>query len=153
MSKTVDLSGEQRNSLTIKVGGEMFLIDRVVLAVRQKYEEYSTLVSEGAQLYSVYQELMESISGASEEKQQELQQKIDRTRERMEAYNERVSRDHGTLLDLLLEIIRLIVEKNGYEYDRDWWLENVTQAEIVQFISEVLNKDTSGAKKKEAGEK
>lgn len=58
-------------------------------------------------------------------------------------------------LDAYARIIRLILEKNGYEYSREWWEENTDEMDMRAFIEKCLMKDSPEAdkKKEEAGKK
>ena len=58
-------------------------------------------------------------------------------------------------LDLYSKIIRLLLEKNGYEYDQEWWEENTDELDMRTFIEKCLTKDAQadGSKKKETPER
>lgn len=52
--------------------------------------------------------------------------------------------------DLFLQMVQVILEANGYEYDREWWLRNADGTTLVEFIASCRAKDFKQDKKKQA---
>lgn len=124
MSKFVNLD-DSKNTVTITVGGEEFEIKKVVLSVHMLYGEY--MKKTGAFLAKV----KENTTDESDLVEEYVQLK-------------------SSYIDRLME--KLLV-KNGYEYDQDWWAENVeSYQEMEQFIVEALRKDVTDDKKKDSQE-
>ncbi len=48
------------------------------------------------------------------------------------------------------EIIQVILESNGYEYDQDWWERNTSYGDQNEFIQFCMMKDVMPDKKKQA---
>jgi hypothetical protein len=120
--------GEQRTSVTIELSGERFTITRVVVGVHRAYGEYLDRAGELLKRLSKYEEGEESEKLVDE----------------VEGFYQRK-------YEMLYYCIRLLLEKNGYEFDRNWWEENAEQQDLEEFVVEAMKKDGTGKKKATAG--
>lgn len=137
----VDLSDKPRAAVTLQLGGRSFRIARVVTGVRRLYGEFLRETGRLLEQTADIAKLSEALDAATEEAEQKrLGAEIAAASAPIEDSVERRSAD-------IMRILRLILEKNGYEFDPEWWDENADQADIVAFIAESLNKDDPGQKK------
>ena len=114
---------DTKNTVEIAVAGEVFAISRVVLAVHDMYNEYIEALTD-------YQAHAEEYGVV----------------ERMRRFLE-IRKNH------IVPIMALLLEKNGYTYDDDWWKRNVESYDTMdQFIREAMSKDVPDVKKKVAAE-
>jgi len=144
MERLIDLNGLPRASVTIEIGGKSFQISRVVTGVRQLYGRF--LTEAGAMMENVA-DLNEKIQAGkiSPEGLREADAEIEqRTAE--------VERFAAEKLDVLLRCIELLLVKNGYEFDREWWIENGDEMDYQSLIVEALGKDSTPGQKKTEGE-
>jgi hypothetical protein len=137
MHKIVNLDDE-KNSVTLIVEGKEFTINRIVLKARQVYGEYLKLSGEYLKLIAESND----TEGKSVEELEALNAKLEKA---VEDYAFR----KAEYLDELLEIILV---KNGYDFDIDWWHDNTDYGAIESFVYAALKKDDEGApSKKKAG--
>lgn len=137
----INLDEKERPILDIQVAGKNFKIKRVVSGVFQRYGDFAKSSGEALKRISDLQTRLDDGKDFEEvqEEYTELQtvsEEVAQLREKMET-----------------ECIGLILEKNGYELDWDWWLENTDTTDRQGFIVECLNKDYSAGgsgKKKQA---
>lgn len=133
----IDLSEKPRVAVDLRLGDATFRITRVVVAVRHIYGEF--LKEGGALMGKVarVQELEESFSEASGE---------DATRE-IEEISKEIEHYSAQKIDLLLTCIEYLLIRNGYEFDREWWIQNGDEMDYQGFIVECVMKDSAGKKK------
>lgn len=136
----LDLDGKDKPTLEVSLSGKEFKIKRVVSGVYQRYGDFAKESGKALKLVSDLQgKFDEGVEGLDEEviKMTTLTEEIAEMRETMER-----------------ESITLILEKNGYEMDWEWWMENTDTYDRQAFIVECLNKDHktggSGKKKQES---
>ena len=123
--KIVNLD-DKENTLEITIGGKMWEIARVVIRLREMYGDY---VQHAAGYIDTLQGYAES-------------EDLDELQELAEVYATEKARKLDAMMDKLLT-------KNGYEYDPDWWAENVGDyRKMEEFIVACLNKDQDDDKKK-----
>lgn len=128
--RVYDLNGREGCvRAVIKVVDREFRISRVVNAVRVSYSNLLRRMGE----------LMKEIGSLDPETMSEEDLKA--MTSRVDAFAEERERTE----DLCL---RLLLEKNGIDYDRRWWSENTDEHDIRGFIEACLSKDASGSKKK-----
>lgn len=126
--KIVNLD-DQKNTLEITMGGKTWEITRIVLKMRELYGEYFALCS------NYLQRLTDK--DVDDEKKLELA--------------EDYAKDKADYLDLMMT---KILSDNGYEYDKDWWAENVADYQTIeQFVVACMSKDQDEDKKKAEGVK
>ena len=125
--KIVNLD-DKDNTLEITIGGKTWEIARVVIRLREMYGDY-------VQHAAGYIEALQGY-GDSED--------LDELQELAEVYATEKARKLDAMMEKLLT-------KNGYEYDSNWWAENVGDYhKMEQFIVACLNKDQDDNKKKVA---
>jgi hypothetical protein len=135
--KIVNLDDEAK-AVDIVVAHRTFHIARITLRIRQLYGQY--LIFSGEYLNKVHA-INEAanqvrIEGKSEGRLLELQNELDVNIEKF-AY------DKATRLS---EMLKTILEKNGYEYEEEWWSENSDYNGMERFIVAAISKDeTEGA--------
>jgi hypothetical protein len=134
MERVVNLDATPRPVVTLQVAGQSFTIRRVVTGVHRLWSAY---VRESVELLDQVDQYSKQNPDAEEVKRQlsELTAQVD------EFYRTKVER--------MLQIIELLLTKNGYPFDRDWWIDNAGEEDYREFIIEVLNRATEGAKKNE----
>ena len=122
--------------MTIEVRGQEFKIDFVNNFCREQYQQ----MLEAAEELTEIPERIAAVDGVDvaaakaefrklRAEQKELVQRIGALRE---------------------EILRELVETNGYDYDRNWWLHKTDTNDINRFVVECIRKDLKdeGSKKK-----
>ena len=137
MERYFDLNGREKCiTAVISVGDHSFRISRVVIAVRVLYSNHIKEMGDLLQRLSK----LDAKDADSEEAQ------------RLSAEAEEFAKRK---LDLYSKIISLLLEKNGYAYDREWWEENTDELDMRTFIEKCLTKDApaDGSKKKETPER
>lgn len=137
MERYFDLNGREKCiTAVISAGDHSFRISRVVIAVRVLYSNHIKEMGDLLQRLSK----LDAKDADSEEAQ------------RLSAEAEEFAKRK---LDLYSKIISLLLEKNGYEYDREWWEENTDELDMRTFIEKCLTKDApaDGSKKKETPER
>lgn len=138
--KIVNLDDEGK-SAAITIGGKEFVISRITLRARQKYGEY--LVFSGEHYQKVY-EINKRVEVAGDDIET-----LTAMNNEMTAMIESFAVEKAAKIEVLLQII---LEKNGYEYSRNWWEENADYGKMELFIVSALKKDEDGQimpKKKE----
>jgi mevalonate kinase len=138
----VDLN-QKKESVTLTLGDKKFTVRRVVTGVLQLYGEFAR--DQGEMLERIGhlqtdQERLEKIS--PEEISQEELDELDKTSQELVDEVEEFSK---AKIDRLLRMIQLLLEKNGYEYDREWWIENADVSDYQNFIVACINKDVPAA--------
>lgn len=133
--RVLNLSERPRETVVIKVGGKDFRIRTVVNAV---WLHYMAVDKEQKEWMQRAKELAASGTSADlVEAQGMLEQAADFGRRR---------------LDLLLRCVELLLTANGYDFDRQWWIEHTEMLDLLAFIEGSVNKDTAGQKKTDEGD-
>ena len=127
MHKIVNLDDE-RNSVSITVEGKVFEIKRLVLKAKQLYGEY--LVMSGEYLNGI-NEAQKAMESKDVEEMKRINAKLEKDVEEY-AYKK---------ADFIEKLLEVILTKNGYTYDREWWEENTDYQIMEQFIFTALKKD------------
>lgn len=118
----VDLNGrENTTSVALKIQDKTFKISRIVTGARVKY---SNLLKQQAKLF-------DEISNIDSDNEEDAL-----------ALSARWNDFAEELPSLLLEVIELLLTKNGYGYDEDWWNENCDIQDYRNFIDAALSKDS-----------
>jgi len=95
-------------------------------------------------------ELLETLKAHDEEqKVSSVKDEQQKRMEEIEAFAVRVDEFHRNKLERLLRILELLLTKNGYEFDREWWIENGDELDYKEFIEAVLLRENTGLKKKD----
>jgi hypothetical protein len=127
MHKIVNLDDE-RNSVSITVEGKVFEIKRLVLKAKQLYGEY--LVMSGEYLNGI-NEAQKAMESKDVEEMKRINAKLEKDIEDY-AYKK---------ADFIEKLLEVILTKNGYTYDREWWEENTDYQIMEKFIFTALKKD------------
>ena len=128
-----DLNGrEDCVTAIISISGMTFRISRVVIAVRTLYSNH--LIEMG--------DMLRKLSALDETDKEGA--------ERLLAE----STDFGKRKrDLYERLIRLLLEKNGYDFDKAWWDENTDEMDRRLFIERCLMKDSEAPSKNKKKDK
>lgn len=127
MSRKIINLDDKATTAEITIGGKTFEISRVVLRLREMYGDY---VADAGKYLQRIQELDE----------------VEEINQLAEIY----AHEKADKLDAMME--KLLV-KNGYEYDKEWWADNVGDYHAMEeFIVACLNKEDDQVKKKEVAE-
>ena len=144
-TRRVNLNEKVRTVLDLEVADRTFRIVRVVTGVRQLYGE---LLSDSGRYLGRVAELQaafEEVQSAGEEEQEKLAEQMEKLTREVDEFSVRK-------MDLIMRCLELLLEKNGYEFSREWWIDNTDEQDMRAFIIEALNKDVApgaGSKKKE----
>lgn len=142
----VNLNVSERPVVTIDVGDRRFSIRRVVTGVRQLWSafvaEYMAYIERVQEYDRTTRMLRERDKpGAAEE----IGKLTDEITAAVDGFAERK-------IDSQLRIIELLLVKNGYEFDRQWWIENAEESDYKDFIIAAIEKDSPPVKKKTEAE-
>lgn len=142
----VSLNASSRPVVTIEVGDRRFLIRRVVTGVRQLWSAYVVEFMSYLERVNAYDDAVKKLrAGGKPNAAEEIRGLTEEVEAAVDGFSSRK-------LDALLRIIELLVTKNGYEFDRQWWIENAEEGEYRDFIVAALEKDSPPVKKKEPAE-
>jgi hypothetical protein len=128
MEKYFDLNGRE-NTITakIKVSDTTFKINRVVIAVRVLYSNHLKKMGE----------LIKKVGNLDEKDSKALN-----------SINESIEEFNSEKEAIYDKILKLLLEKNGYSYDKSWWQENADEMDIRNFIETCSSKDVTKTNKK-----
>ncbi len=127
-----DLNDRQKCvTAVIRVSDKEFRISRVVTGVRVTYSNMLTEMGEQ----------LKSVGEIDTEKA---------TKEEIQAAIEKADQFEKKRKDALDRCMDLLLSKNGYEYDRQWWQDNTDEHDVRSFIEACLSKEAKGSKKKQA---
>lgn len=127
VGKFVNLDDE-RKSVTIQVEGKTFEIYRVVNKVREMYGAY---LAETSKFLKDVQSMRDAANVNDIAELEKISEKLDAAQNQYNASRAK------TMVDMLA----LILEKNGYSFDEDWWTDNTDFYSIERFVVEAINKD------------
>jgi len=138
MDREINLDNQARATITLVVAGSKFRIRRVVTGVRQLYGDLVAQMGEELLRVGELQDLMKTGDEAAiERRASELAARVNEFAEVRKSATSR--------------ILELLLSKNGYNYDAQWWEENADQQDVQGFIAECLRKDVAeGDEKKTA---
>ena len=145
MDRMVDLNEKSRASVTIELGGKSFKIERVVTGVRQLYGRHVTTAGQLLVKVGQLNERIQAVKSATAEEQKKAEDAVEENTAEVEKFA-------SEKLDILLRCIELLLVKNGYEFDRQWWIENGDDKDYQDFIVEAFKKDSAGQKKTAAAD-
>lgn len=133
----VRLADRERPIVTVQVADKEFVIRRVVTGVFRRYGQFAQDSGEAITQLADLQKQMDAPDADLESLQPRIQE--------MTSVAEHVASNREAMEQ---ECIRLILEKNGYSFDWDWWIDNTDTTDRQAFIVECLNKDTKHNSKK-----
>jgi hypothetical protein len=142
--RVVNLDNSPRPSVTLVVAGESFTIRRVVTGVNQLW---SAFVQETATAIEESEAYNKARREAREKQDAEAGAKLDADLEGLLARFDALNAP-----DRLLPVIELLLTKNGYAFDRQWWVNNAGPEDYREFITEVLTREHGSKKNGDAGE-
>lgn len=138
--RLINLDNSPRAAVTLQIAGESFTVRRVVTGAQQLWAAF---VRESAEYLEKIDAYQKAVVGKSVEEAERLTEEIARE----------VDGFADSKLDRLLGIIELLLTKNGYQFNRQWWIDNAGEEDYREFITTVMLKDRQNAKKNEgAGE-
>jgi len=145
LERVVNLDNSPRPAVIVQIADKSFTIRRVVTGVRQLWVSF---VKETTELLDTLKKHDEAQKALNAEDKQSEQKFI----EEMEQFAITVDEFHHNKLERLLRILELLLTKNGYEFDREWWIENGDELDYKEFIESVLLQEGNTKKKiEEAG--
>lgn len=136
--RVVNLDNNPRPAVTVQISGKSFTIRRIVTGVRQLWKIF---VKETIELL----EILDKVRPVTEANDQKIEQKT----EEMTQLAVRIDEFHESKLERLLRILELLLIKNGYDFDREWWIENGSELDYKEFIEAVLLNESAEPKKKD----
>ena len=122
---------DSAKAVTIVVNGESFVISSNVLKARDLFAKHLTGKRDYINKLYSYDLKREGITV------EEVQEYTDQLTKIAEEYAEKKLAQNRDIMQILLE-------KNGYNFDWDWWLDNVDCEAIDQFIAKAMKKDEDG---------
>lgn len=142
--RVVKIDERERPAISIEVAGATFLIKRVVTGVRQRWGEFLQLQGEALQQVNELKKRLDATANKDKAATEKLQNDVTT----MNSYTEQIAKSRESAER---DCIKLILEKNGYEFDWRWWVDETDSTDRQQFILEALNKDAveGQSKKKE----
>jgi len=138
--RIINLDNSPRTAVTLQIAGESFTIRRIVTGAQQLW---SAFVRESAEYLEKIDAYQKAISGKISAK--EIEQRTEEITREVDDFAE-------SKLDRLLGILELLLVKNGYSFDRQWWIDNAGEEDYREFIISAMLKDQKGAKKNEGEE-
>jgi hypothetical protein len=152
MGKTINVT-ELSKELQISVDltllyptEKTFKIARITTATNMMYSKMRQAALEATQAMLKANQLINKATNETDPKKQE---KIAKEAQELTDGLKNEDKDYYRITDRL---VKLILETNGYEYDRKYWTE-VTYQEKQMFIKSSIEKDIEDSKKKILGEK
>jgi len=144
--RLVNLNVAERPVVTVKVADRSYAIRRVVTGVRQLWSSF--VVDQMTCLDHVGQfekELKEAEANPTEETVEKVKVLSGTIEAEVDAF-------YSRKIDTLLRVIELLLVKNGYGFDRQWWIDNAEEADYRDFVVAVLSRDGPPGSKKKQGE-
>ncbi len=139
--RIVNLDNSPRPAVTLQVAGKSYTIRRIVTGVHQLWAAYVKETTEMLEAIGAYQKA-EAAAGA--EPDEETRKRLAKELEELSASGDAF---YQSKLQRLLRILELLLTKNGYAFDREWWIENAGEADYKEFIIEALSRESAGSKK------
>jgi hypothetical protein len=133
--RSVRIDEKERPAISIEVAGQTFVIRRVVTGVRQRWGEFMQLQGQALQMVD---DLKQKIDKAGGTETEALKKEIDS----MNGLAEKIAKARESAEE---DCLQLILEKNGYEFNRNWWIDETDSVDRQSCIIEAINKDSVGA--------
>jgi len=138
--RIVSLDNSPRSAVTLEIAGQSFIIRRVVTGAQQLWAAFVKESMAYLEKIEIYQKDAAKAKG-----QKELAQLTEDISREIDAFAE-------SKLDRLLGILELLLTKNGYEFDRQWWIDNAGEADYREFIVAAMSKDQEPGGTKKNGD-
>ena len=140
--RIVDLDNSSRVAVTLQLAGKSFTIRRIVTGAHRLWLAFVQETVTNLERIDAYQEAVAKMPSDLEE----IQKQTEEITREIDAFAE-------SKLERLLGIIELLLTKNGYAFDREWWIDNAGEEDYREFITQVMLKDQEpGTKKNEIAE-
>lgn len=136
----VKLSDKDRPVSTIELEDKTFVIRKVVTGV---YRRYGQFAADSGEVISQLGNLQKQIEEGDPDKVTAIQEQL----QEMNTVAEQMAQQRESMEH---DCIEMILSRNGYEMDWQWWIDNTDMTDRQAFIVECLNKDTQGGSKKKA---
>lgn len=133
-TKIVNLD-DQNKSVDIVMGGKTFTISRLTIQLTKLYGEYMIFCGE-------YAKKMAAISTSAHKEGANIEEIAVEQGLIIEEYAHKKAEN-------IQRMLRIILEKNGYEFDQAWWEDNARYQDMEAFIFTALKKDEEDSKKKQ----
>jgi len=133
--RVVNLDNSPRSTVTLEIADQSFLIRRVVTGAQQLWAAFVKESVTYLEKINAYQKNAAATKG-----QKELAQLTEDISREIDVFAE-------SKLDRLLGILELLLTKNGYVFDRQWWIDNAGETDYREFIMAAMLKDQEGTKK------
>ena len=128
-------------SVEIKLGGKSFIISRLTMRLTELYGEYLIFCGE-------YAKKVNATKLLSDESSVDLP-----GLEKLDADMQKLIEDFSIgKAERIQQMLKIVLEKNGYEFDMAWWEDNSVYQDMEQFIFQALKKDEDAAPKKKQAE-
>lgn len=141
--RIINLDNSPRPAVILQIGGKSFSIRRVVTGVRQLWLSFVKDTTELLETLETHNKAQKAVNTKSSQVEQQ------KVVEEMERFAILVDEFHRNKLERLMRIIELLLIKNGYEFDRKWWIENGDELDYKEFIESVLLREGNTQKKTE----
>lgn len=131
--------------MVYKVGSKEFTLTKKNIRMRNLYADMANLSADLSLLAEDADEMKETI--VEEGEPETLPEKLKKRKQIREKYLELDER-RRELTDKLAakreELLRLILEKNGYEYDADFWLDEADVEDLNNIVTGIFKEASSG---------
>jgi len=127
--RIVSLDNSPRSTVTLEIAGQFFTIRRVVTGAQQLWTAFVRESMEYLEKIELYQK--DAAKAKGEKELARLTEEISRE---IDAFAD-------SKLDRLLGILELLLSKNGYAFERQWWIDNAGEADYREFITAAMMKD------------
>lgn len=140
--RIVNLDNSSRTVVTLQLAGKSFTVRRIVTGAHRLWLAFVQETVTNLERIDAYQKAVANMPNDLEE----IQKQTEKITREIDAFAE-------SKLERLLGIIELLLIKNGYAFDREWWIDNAGEEDYREFITQVMLKDQEpGTKKNEVAE-
>jgi len=133
--RIVNLDNTPRSAVTLQIAGVSFVIRRVVTGAQQLWAAF---VRESKEYVDKVLEYLKATAGKMPP--EELARRTEELAGEVDAFAARK-------LERYLGIIELLLTRNGYGFQRQWWIDNAGEDDYREFIGAAIVKDHEGGKK------
>lgn len=126
----VNLDNNSRTAVILQLAGKSFTIRRIVTGAHRLWLAFVQETVTNLERVDAYQKAVAEMPSDLEE----IQKQTEEITREIDAFAE-------SKLERLLGIIELLLTKNGYAFDREWWIDNAGEEDYREFITQVMLKD------------
>jgi len=136
---SVNLDNTPRSTVILEIAGQSFTIRRVVTGAQQLWTAFVKESMAYLEKIDAYQKTAAETKGQKEfaKLTEDISREIDEFAK--------------SKIDRLLNILELLLTKNGYTFDRQWWIDNADEADYREFIMKSMKKDQKDGNVKKKG--